>query len=57
MLWNEIDSSTSNYKNLNFLFASFFFSKKVKDVDYFMDGATVLRSMKWCCEWKSRLML
>lgn len=34
-----------------------FFSKKVKDVEYFIDGTTVLRSMKWYCEWKSRLML
>lgn len=44
-------------KILPFYLPPFFFSQKVKAVEYFIDGATVSRLMKWYCEWKSRLML
>lgn len=62
MLWNEIDTvQLGIIRILTFYLPPFFFPKKkkknVKDVDYFMNGTTVLRSMKWCCEWKFRFML
>lgn len=52
MLWNEIDTvQLGIIRILTFYLPLFFFSsKKVNDVDYFIVGAAVLRSMKWYCE-------
>lgn len=44
--WNWY-CSTRNSKNPTFLFAFVFFFTKVKAVEYFIDGATVSRLMKW----------